>query len=299
MIHIGIIQILNVYLSPSSVDRPLSPSYAKHPGMYGVPHPGDRAAYYLNADVMDKPAGPYGSKCYDSQLYPGMTAGGAIPTYTNSDVHGGFASGYDVGGRCVQFQSYMEPQYFGHAVSRQSDAKPALSWPTSAYHEDPEASRKDDNINSTSGDLHPVISIMPLASSPDCLSQSSSSKANLLSPDRHTHPEFCWQGNPAEPTNKKRRLEDDVCTSASAQGHAQSHSSPEQTVPDKHHVTSASPGQNARGLYFPPVIPTYSTSSLIQNDPYSNNPYLGGGYQGFGHPETKEQQCLSGVGATY
>jgi len=224
------------------------------------------------------------------------TASGAsaIPSYNNSDIQGGFSGGYDVSGRCMQFQSYMEPQYYSENVSP-GEAKPTMSWSTSAYQEDPEAIRKDGDV---SNGLHPVISIMPLASSPDCVSQSSC-KADLISPDRRTDQEFSWQRHSAEPANKKRRLENDVCPVTSAHGRVQVHSSPEQTVPDKQHVTEASPAQNLRGIYLPPTAPTYSSSSVIQNEAYSTNPYAIGGYPGFSHPVSKEQQCLPSVGSTY
>ncbi|KAK2162607.1 hypothetical protein LSH36_95g03061, partial [Paralvinella palmiformis] len=257
----------------------------------------DRTAYYLNGNVTDKHGGPYGSKSYDNQLYPGMTTASgasAIPSYNNSDIQGGFSGGYDVSGRCMQFQSYMEPQYYSENVSP-GEAKPTMSWSTSAYQEDPEAIRKDGDV---SNGLHPVISIMPLASSPDCVSQSSC-KADLISPDRRTDQEFSWQRHSAEPANKKRRLENDVCPVTSAHGRVQVHSSPEQTVPDKQHVTEASPAQNLRGIYLPPTAPTYSSSSVIQNEAYSTNPYAIGGYPGFSHPVSKEQQCLPSVGSTY
>jgi hypothetical protein len=274
-----------------NVDRPITPPvYGAHSTPYATQHP--PAGYYQTAEMAQKRSAVCAGLSYDSQSHPVMqnSAPGVAPMYSGLEGNGSFA-GYDVNGRCLQFQGYMEPQYYGNNLSpNNGDSKSLTSCGAPVYHESPDMLRRDASNDRSSP---PVINIIPRISSPEC---GTMARKDDILPDRTSNVAYDveamgWQNRaasygeiPQEPINKKRRLNSD--------DQMREHSSPEQTVPDKKQTSAPLPVQDSRGLYYPPMPSSYHTNTTAPNDLYQNN-YMVASYGGFNPIPAKEQSLTT------
>ena len=284
-----------MFLYFRNLDRSVSPTYGNNTPAYPIHHQAPLPGYYQTG-MSQKRSSACAGLPYDIQSQPSMpsSAPGVTSMYNGLESSTPFSAGYDVTGRCLQFQGYMEPQYYGNNLSPvNSDGKQLTSCGAPVYHDSPEMIRREGNTDRSSP---PVINITPRLSSPDAGSLAGKDDGSL---DRRSNVAYDadamgWNARSnnyseltTEPAGKKRRLNSDDSSSEL--------SSPEQTVPEKKHVPAASLVQDSRGLYYPPMPSSYHTGVATPRDVYQSN-YMTGSYGGFNPVSASKDQSLT---ATY